>query len=136
MAHTKGRAGALAVDDGGGFDDVGGITSMSLSESHDSIDETDFDSGGYKESAYGETQLTISVTYLRDEADAGQDALRAASSGKTTVSARYRPTVAGGADQITFTAKVNSLERSNERNADVEETVELESSGSITYNTQ
>jgi predicted secreted protein len=136
MAHTKGRLGQLAVDDGGGFDTVGGITSMSLSSSHDTIDETDFDSAGYKESAYGETQLTISVTYLRDEADAGQDALRAADSGKTTVSARYRPTVAAGADQITFTAKVNSLERSNERNADVEETVELESSGSITYDTQ
>ena len=136
MGHTKGRSGALAVDDGGGYDDVGGVTSMSLSTSHDSIDETDFDSNGYKESAYGESQLTLSVTYLRDEADAGQDALRAASSGKTTVAARYRMVVAGGADQVIFTAKVNSLERSNERNADVEESVELESSGAITYSTQ
>lgn len=136
MAHTKGRLGALAVDDGGGFDDVGGITSMSLDEAHDTIDETDFDSGGYKESAYGETQLTLSVTVLRDEADAGQDAMRAASSGKTTVTARYRPTVASGADQISFTAKVNSLGRGNERNADAEETYELESSGTPTYDTQ
>lgn len=136
MAHTKGRSGALDVDDGGGYDGVGGITSMSASDSHDEIDETDFDSGGYKERAYGETSVSLTVTCLRDEADAGQDALRAAGSGKTTLTVRYRPYENAGADQLTFTGLVTSVERSNERNADVTETYTIVSSGSITYDTQ
>lgn len=132
MAHTKGRQGDLTIGGTG----VGGITSLSLNRAHDEIDETDFDSGGYKERAYGETGLSISVTVLRDEADTAQDSLRAAVEGKTTVAAVYQPFVGSGSPQIAFTALVSAKDTSNERNADTTEAWTLVSTGTPTDDNQ
>lgn len=132
MAHTLGRNGNLTV----GGTDLGGIVSMSFALSHETADATDFDSVGYKENDYAESQATISIETLRDEADTAQDALRSAASGKTTVSIVYEPYDNAGADRYSFTAHVTSLDVANARGELVTDSWELLSSGSITFDTQ
>lgn len=132
MAHTLGRVGSLSAAGSA----VGGIVNMSSDLANGDVDATDFDSAGFKERVYGDTERTISVTVRRDEADAGQDALRAAAVGKTTVAMIFRPTVASGSDQFSFTGYVTSYGVSNDQEALVEETFEIVSSGTITSDTQ
>lgn len=137
MAHTKGRLGKIAVStDGVSYTDVGGVNSLSSSDDAEEIDATDFDSAGFKEGEYGETQISLSVTVLRDEADAGQDIVRTAKNAKNLLYCRYRPYENAGSDQKIFQATVVTLGESNERNALVEETYEFRSSGTVTYSTQ
>lgn len=136
MAETKGRDGSLEVDDGGGLDEVGELTDITHSWSIEVIDKTDFDSAGNKEVDYGERQLTISGTCYLDEADAGQDALKAAIEGGTTLDFRYRPNVGVGQKEYEGTCIVSSFEITNSRNAMVEATFELQSSGAVTNGTQ
>ena len=137
MAKTSGRFGSLEVSAGEStLIFVGELTSLEYSESHETEDATTFDSGGYKQSDYGSTQAALSATWQRDEADAGQDLIRAANEKKERVQLRYRPFNNPGQKQKLFWAKINSLSVSNAQNEKVQETAEFESTGAITTDTQ
>lgn len=138
MGRTLGRVGMLSVSTDGivAYVDVGAITALDYSEADEAVDDTSFDSDGHKESVAGESQSSLSATWNRDEADAGQDVVRTAKQAKAKMWFRYRPTVAASADQMTFCGQINSLKNSNGRNALVEQSLEVSSSGAITHDTQ
>lgn len=137
MALTSGRAGKLAVSAAGvTYTDVGDITNIEYNESHETEDKTTFDSAGYKESGYGETQATLSVTFRRDESDAGQDIIRTSNEAKSAIYYRVRMYENSGANQKTFQGKINGLSNTNARNEVVEQKLDVESTGTITSNTQ
>lgn len=131
MAKASGRTGTLeASTDDNSYSTVGEIDDISWSLAHDTEDATSFTSAGNKESDYGETQATLSVSYKRDAADAGQDLIRASAEGKTKIYYRYKPT--GSGDTHKFLGKIDSIEKANKRNEKVMETVKIVSSGTIT----
>lgn len=133
MAHFISRDGNILV----GGNALGGMTSSSLSISHELADDTSLDStGGWKEFLYDESELTVSIECLRDEADTAQDALRSAATGKTTVTLIYEPKNSGSYDRITITGYVTSHEVSMSRGEVVTDTFELSASGSPTFDTQ
>ena len=125
MAHTIGRAGNVTI----GGSDVGGLLSASMNISHELADATDFDSAGWKEFVYDESEITYSLECLRDEADTAQDSLRTAATGKSTVALVFEPYDAGGADKITSTCYVTSHEVSMTRGEVVKDTYELKDGG-------
>jgi len=135
MAEFIARGGTLKVSDGS-ESTVGGIVSMGLTGTHDMIDKTDFDSSGYKESEYGETQLKISAEVNLNEADAGQAKILTAFRTKATLTVRYRPLDGTGARQYVATGLVTSFNFPNARNAMGKATFEITLSGTITDSTQ
>jgi hypothetical protein len=137
MAHKAGRLGKVAVSAAGSvYTDVGGVFSAEATTNHDQIDATDFDSLGYKEQQYGETQVSFNVQFHRDEADAGQDIIRTAAQGKSALYIRYRQEETAGAKQITAQVTINSLNDSNARNQLVDQTLDAISTGTPTFDTQ
>ena len=137
MAHTKGRSGMLAVSAAGSaYTDVGGLQSVDYDEGTEEVDATDFDSAGNKENCAGESQSSLSAVWLRDEADSGQDIVRAAKQAGSLLYFRYRPVEVGSADQFIFQGLITSLKNGNARNALVEQSMEAASSGAITHSTQ
>lgn len=138
MAEMVARAGTIEISDDGGstYVALAGVDDNTLSISHDTIDKTDFDSNGYKENEYGETVLTLSASINCDEADAGQTKLHTASQNKTKVKVRYRSRVASGGKQWVFDAKLNKFDIAAARNAMVKGSLELESSGAVTFTAQ
>lgn len=133
MAHTLGRQGDILI----GGTVVGGVVSLTSNIAHDHADSTDFDSAGWKEKMYDESEVTWSVECLRDEADTGQDNLRTAATGKTAVTLDYRPYNNAGADQyeLTTNAFVSSHEVTNTRGEVVKDKYDLVSSGAVTFGT-
>lgn len=132
MAHTLGRQGNVKA----GGNDVGGLVSATMSLSNELADATDFDSAGWKEQLYAESQVTVSLECLRDEADTAQDALRTAATGKSTIAMIFEPYDNAGADSITFTGYVTSHEVNDARGEVVTDTYEIVSSGTVTFGTQ
>lgn len=137
MSKVSGRLGKLAVStDGSAYTDVGEVTSITPGGSHETEDATSFSSSGNKENDYGESQHSLSVDYLYDEADGGQDIIRTSFQNKTKLYYRYRP--AGDTtdtEQRVFQGKIDSLETSNQRNAKVASKLQVVSSGAVTYST-
>lgn len=140
MAHQKGRDGTVEVSSDGGsnYFTIGGITEFSIEPSYETIDATDFDSNGAKESDYGEYQYNLSITMQLDESDNGQDKLLTAADPSSPAKYKYRvrTTSGSGFEQYVFDGKITSFPRNNTRNANVEATVEIESSGTVTRSTQ
>lgn len=137
MAKVSGRLGKIAVSDDGGsnYFTIGEVTSIKPSIAHDDEDATSFTSAGNKQTDYGESQTALTVDFLYDEADTGQDKVRTSAQTKTKLLYRYRP--AGdttGTEQQTFSGKIDSLSPANERNAKVACSLQVKSDGAVTYN--
>lgn len=138
MAKVSGRLGKIAVSDDGGsnYFTIGEVTSIKVTgPQHDDEDATTFTSAGNKQTDYGETQTALTVDFLYDEADTGQDKVRTSAQNKTKLLYRYRPSGdTSGTEQQTFSGKIDSLSPANERNAKVACSLQLKSDGAVTYN--
>ena len=66
-------------------------TSISMTVSDDIADETNNDSGGFKEGQYADSQANIDATAKYNNADAGQNNVIAAKIAKTAHWLRFRP---------------------------------------------
>lgn len=137
MAEQKARGGELyASADGAAWTKVGGVKSVSSSYSLSSIDSRDFDSGAYEESEYDAKRLDFSAQYHRDEADAGQDIIRAAVEGLSSLYLRHRPTAGAGFEERDCLVRVDSLNDDNSQGAMVISDLQAHSTGTITVDTQ
>ncbi len=72
-------------------EDLGGVKEFTLTYGTDTIDVTDNDSGNWRELLVGLQSATASITLNYDEANAGQDLLRAANEGGLMYYIRIRP---------------------------------------------
>lgn len=75
----------------GSDEDLSGVKDFTITHGTETIDVTDNDSGNYKEALVGFQSATASITMNYDEADAGQDLLRAANEGGLQYYLRIRP---------------------------------------------
>jgi hypothetical protein len=137
LAKKSGRLGKVAVStDDITYNDIAEVTEISYSLAHETEDATSFTSGGVKNSDYGETQVSLSVQYLYDPADVGQDRVRTSAEGKTKIWYRYRPAGdSSGEDSIKFQGKIESLEYGNARNEKATQSLSVVSDGAITVGT-
>ncbi len=137
MTEIIGRNGTFfSSTDGAAFTQVAGVFSIESSQDQERIDKTDFDSIGHKEGEYGEDSVSYNVQWHRDDSDAGQDIVRTAMQNKTALFLRHRPESASGADQITSRVISTALNITNARNSMVDQTLQAESSGTVTFDTQ
>jgi hypothetical protein len=111
MATIIGRNTKVAISAAGAtYTEIGKITSASLSYSDDIADETNNDSGGFKEGKYADSQATLDIQCKFDSSDAGQVLLLAAKTSKTGYYFRFRPAAATGERQIIFVGLVESYD--------------------------
>ncbi len=137
MSKRTGRIATLEVDDGGGFDPVGNITDSTFDETVNQLDATDRDSGGFDEQLLGHYHGTGTFTMHYNEADAGQESIRDAIEGKTTLIARVRTHgTEGGARQTTGTATFESKSGDKPLRDTSKMAVTFHMSGAPTFDTQ
>lgn len=125
----------------GTFDTIGGLTNKSISISHDAVDTTNDDDSGFTSAEYGNTTVTLSLEGRYDDDDAGQAALRTAAadldgSSKVKKAFEIRPIVATGEDAWAFDGIITSFEITMNNNEPVDFSCEIQSTGSVEYDTQ
>jgi TP901-1 family phage major tail protein len=137
MADVKGRTAKLAVStDDSTYYDIGGAKDISFSASRDTIDVTDNDSTG-QEHLEGLPSASLSFTCNYDEADTAFSTLLTSNENGTQIYYRYRPRGdTSTAKEYKFQGTITSFEASGATDGAVEMSVEVESTGSITYGTQ
>lgn len=138
MATILGRNAKVAecTTLGGSYTDLGKVLSGSLSQSADVADETNNDSSGFKEGKYADEQASLDVTMKYDEANTGQMAVLAARASKVILYYRVRPQETGSANQWRFLGLITDL-TVDFSTGDVEEmSLSIESTGTITEDTQ
>ncbi len=137
MSKRTGRIATLEVDDGGGFDPVGNIIDSSFSETVNQLDATDRDDAGFDSQLYGHYHGTGNFTVQYNEADAGQEAVRDAIEGKTTLIVRVRTHgTDGGARQTTGTATFESKDGDKPLRDTSKMAIVFHMSGAPTFDTQ
>ena len=137
MSHIIGDVGKIAVStDGITYIDLGGVTSVDQDITNDAVDTTDFDSLGWKEKLYGNSEASLSITMNYDEVDAGQAILVAAAVGKTGLYFRYRPEELATKDQFIFQGVLTSLSDGSPQGDKVEMTADVESNGVVAKSAQ
>jgi hypothetical protein len=138
MADTAGRLGKIDVsDDGAAYVDLGGVKDFSNPFDRDTIETTDFDSAGWKESLAGIGNATVSATMNWDEADAGQIKLLAANQNATPIWFRWRPTGDGsGQKEVIMKCNLTSFESSASVDGVLELSSEAEMTGAPTIQNQ
>lgn len=102
MSLIPGRLNRLYVSDDGGstFTLLGCLQDATLTPNVDEIDATCKDSpGGYRDWLAGFSDGSIDGTIAHDKDDAGQQILRTAGFGKSTIRARWRMEEVSGADE-------------------------------------
>ena len=115
---------------------VGKVTSAALAINDDLADETNNDSGGYKQTKYADQQAVLSLGFKYDDADAGQAMLLASKSAKSTLYYRYRPKASAGTKQWKFQANISELSVNAETSAVEDGSATIESTGTVTMSTQ
>lgn len=90
MAVILGRIQKAAFNDGGGYDEIGKIVDGSLEVDSAEVNVSTHDSGAWEEFLQGRGNMTMSLSCLYDEADAGQEACIAAAFAQTAGTARFR----------------------------------------------
>lgn len=137
MAKKTGRVSTTDVNDGGGYSAVGNVIDDSYNFTVNGIDATDKDSSGYEEEEYGHGQITLTLNVRYNEADNGQEAIRDAIEGKTTLTVRHRPhgTDSSARERI-FTARVFDETGEHTLRGMADTTYVFRSSGSPTFQTQ
>jgi len=126
---------------GGTFAEIAGIFSGSLSISHDAVDTTNNDDAGFTSAKYGNTTVTLSLEYRFDPTDSAQGTLRTVASdldGSCKVQKAFavRPIVGTGEDSWSFEGIITSYEISYNNNEPVNVSIEVQSTGAVTYNVQ
>lgn len=138
MATILGRNAKVAESTtlGGSYTDLGKILSGSLSQSTDVADETNNDSAGFKEGKYADEQASLDVTAKYDEANAGQLAVINARDSKVVLFYRVRPQETGSAKQWRFQGLITDLTIDFSTGEVEELSLSIESTGTITEDTQ
>jgi predicted secreted protein len=137
VSKNIGRLGTLKVETATNtFTAMGGVTTISRDDKSATIDSTDFDSLGMKESEYGDRQIVISGTVNLEESDAAQAAFQTAYEGHTKIRCQYLPTVGTGFQLYQATFKINKWTITNAQGAMVTAQFEIESSGAVSKSTQ
>ena len=137
MSKRTGRIATLEVDDGGGFVAVGNIMDGTFDETDNQLDSTDRDDAGFDSQLYGHYHGTGNITLMYNEADVGQEAIRDAIEGKTTLIVRIRTHGTEAlARQTTGTATFESKSTDKPLRDVTKQTIVFHMSGAPTFDTQ
>lgn len=137
MATIVGRHAKVAISsDGISYTDIGKVTSASMSLDTDILDETNNDSGGYKESQYGDSQASLDVSFKFNSGDGGQADLFDSYDQKLPRYFRFRPEESAGEIEYSFQGRVSSISMDTETGAVEDGSFTVESTGTITKATQ
>jgi predicted secreted protein len=139
MADVLGRTAKLAVSAVGvTYTPVGGVKDVSNPHSRGTIEVTDNDSAGWKESLNGIGSFTVSVTMNYNEADAGQVIIYTANEAPAALYFRYRPKGddVGVSKEFIFKANITSVEAGSAVDGAAELTLEAEGTGALTHQVQ
>jgi hypothetical protein len=138
MATIIGRNASVAVSDtiGGTYVPIGKVTSASMSFASDMADETNNDSGGFKEEQPADSQATVEISGRWDVGDAGQREIAARAVSKELKYYRFRPKTGAGEHQYIFGAHVSDFSVDTETGAVEDFSATLVSTGTVTKSTQ
>lgn len=125
----------------GTFVDIGGVTNLSMSVSHNMVDTTNNDDSGFTSGKYGNTTVTVSVECRFDPSDTAQATVRTTAadldgSPKVLKAWRVRPIVGSTEDEWSFEGVITSYEISGGNDEPVNVSFEIQSTGSVTYSAQ
>lgn len=139
MTDVKGRDTVVFIsDDDVTYEQISGVKEASFSTGGEPIDVTDNDSAGWRTFIGGLNGYTFSLTMNYDEADAGQDLLRAANETPgSKLYMKYRPRGTGtGYREVLFEAFLSSYEDGGAVDGAIEVTSEMQGSGAPTFQNQ
>jgi len=136
MAITAGRLQRLAIDDGGGFIDLGCLVDATYNGETAELDTTCHDDDASRTFISGRSQTTIDFTLRWDEADAGQTDARDAFFARTTNGWRWRQEEGTGFQNYEAQGFVTSWSQAapNDDVSEVTGTVRI--TGDVTVSTQ
>lgn len=126
----------------GTFVDIGGIFTGSMSVSHDPVDTTNNDDGGFTSAEYGNTTITLSFECRFDPSDTAQGTVRTVAAdldgaSKVKQAFRVRPVVGNTEDEWSFDGIITSFElNAATNNEPVNVSVEVQSTGPVVYSAQ
>jgi len=137
MATIIGRNAKVAISpDGITYTDIGKVTSASLSFASDMADETNNDSGGFKEEQPADSQATIELAGKHNAADTGQAALADRAFDKAKNYFRFRPYTNPGDPEYIFQGYVSDHSVDTETGAVIDLSATIVSSGTVTKQAQ
>jgi hypothetical protein len=140
MAGTIGRIADVYIGDSlndVSYIKIGKVKSANPSNDVDQADSTNNDDLGHKTQEYADGQISFDVTYVKDDADAGQAAILAAVRGRTKKWISIRPLGTGsGKAQTQFRATISSNSDTAETGAVQEGSASFLSDGAPDYTAQ
>jgi len=137
MTTKIGRLAKVAISDtDSSYTDIGKITSASLSFAHDIADETNNDSGGYKEAQYADSQASLDLSFKYDSADSGQAELLTGHAAKSKKWVRFRPDETAGELEYRFQATIDDATVDTETGSVEDGSATISSTGTVTKATQ
>ena len=127
--NIAGRISKVAIDDGGGFVDIGGLMDATLNGAIAELDSTSKDDGQYRTFIVGHRDATLDLSLHWEEDDAGQIKLKENAFAATTASAifRFRMEEATGKQEFSVTGFVTGFNPTSplDEVADLDVTVRL-----------
>jgi len=141
MGDVKGTAATVDVSvAGSSYTALGGVKDVSISIGHATIDVSDFDQPNWEEHLAGRGNMSLSVTCNYDEADAGQDIVRASceASPATQIYYRYRPVGSSSGVGMEYIIKgtIDSLDDTSSDGSAAEMSFSVTATGAPTFQTQ
>ncbi len=140
MSVIAGRVSRVEIDNGGGFVLIGCLTDASLEVSVDEIDVSCKDSGGpgdgQRDFIPGFSDASLTFTVIWDDADAGQEDLKAAILAKTTVGWKFLAESLVGADEFEATGFGTALTIDSPRDAEVSAPITVRLKADLTRTAQ
>lgn len=139
MAAISGRnAFVYYTSDGGStYNLIARVKDITIPQNTDEEETTSHDSAGVREYIPGHSDNTATLTVVFDDTDATHAFLQSAADNKTQFGFRFRPRVASGAAQRTWSSGfITSLEKSAPLEGVQEMTVTIRLSGTPTNSTQ
>jgi hypothetical protein len=137
MATKIGRNAKVAIsDDGITYVDIGKVTSASMSFASDMADETNNDSGGFKDEQPADSQAVIELSGKADVTDTGQVALSDCAFLKTKKYFRFRSHTNPGDPEFVFQGHASDFSNDTETGAVEDLSATITSSGTVTKQAQ
>lgn len=139
MAAISGRnAFVYYTSDGGStYNLIARVKDITIPQNTDEEESTSHDSAGVREYIPGHSDNTCTLTMVFDDTDSTHQFLQTAADAKTQFGFRFRPRVASGAAQRTWSSGfITSLEKSAPLEGVQEMTVTIRLSGTPTNATQ